>query len=133
MPSDMPEPLVPPPHRIPAVKVIAMPADTNADGDIFGGWILSVMDSAAALIARQRAKKRVATVAIQNMHFRKPAMVGDCIECYGEVVNVGNTSLTVKIETWVERRKDQSKEKVTEGEFVFVALDKDRNPTKVDG
>ena len=120
------------PIKIPAVKVIAMPADTNADGDVFGGWILSVMDSAAALIARQRAKKRVATVAIQNMKFQKPALVGDCIECYGEVTKVGTTSLTVRVETWVERRKDQTKEKVTEGEFVFVALDKDRKPTSVD-
>lgn len=122
----------PPQNRIPAVKMIAMPKDTNADGDVFGGWILSVMDSAAALIARQRAHKRVATVAINNMSFNRPASVGDCIECYGEVTHVGNTSLTVKIETWVERRTDRSKEKVTEGEFVFVALDKNRKPTKVD-
>lgn len=121
-----------PPEKTPAVKVIAMPADTNADGDIFGGWILSVMDSAAALIARQRARKRVATVAINNMKFERPASVGDCIECYGEVTKVGTTSLTVKIEAWVERRKDQSKEKVTEGEFIFVALDKDKKPTSVD-
>lgn len=121
-----------PPEKTPAVKVIAMPADTNADGDIFGGWILSVMDSAAALIARQRAKKRVATVAINNMKFERPASVGDCIECYGEVTKVGTTSLTVKIEAWVERRKDQTKEKVTEGEFIFVALDKEKKPTSVD-
>ncbi len=124
--------MIQPPNKMPAVKVIAMPADTNADGDIFGGWILSVMDSAAALIARQRAKKRVATVAIHNMKFERPASVGDCIECYGEVTRVGTTSLTVKIETWVERRKTQLKEKVTEGEFVFVALDEQKKPTKID-
>ena len=115
-----------------AVKVIAMPADTNADGDIFGGWILSNMDAAAALIARDRARTRVATVAINNMTFHRPASVGDCIECWGEVVKVGNTSITVSIETWVERRKTRLREKVTAGEFVFVALDDFRKPLAVD-
>jgi acyl-CoA thioesterase YciA len=120
------------PSGVLAVKVIAMPCDTNADGDVFGGWILSNMDAAAALIARDRAKTRVATVAIHNMSFHKPCSVGDCVEYWGEVVKVGNTSITVKIQTWVERRKNRLREKVTEGEFVFVALDDFRKPIAVD-
>ncbi len=114
-----------------AVKVIAMPKDTNADGDIFGGWILSLMDSAAALIARDKAKTRVATVAINNMAFHKPASVGDCVECWGEVVKVGTTSIAVSVEAWVERRKTRAREKITQGEFTFVALDEFRKPVPV--
>lgn len=115
----------------PAIKVIAMPKDANPDGDIFGGWVISMMDLAGAIVARDVSKNRVVTVAVNNMSFHLPVYIGDCVECYGEVVHVGNTSIRVKVETWVERRNDRKREKVTEGEFVFVALGKDRKPIKI--
>lgn len=115
----------------PAIKVIAMPKDANADGDIFGGWILSMMDLAAAIVARGKVKGRVVTVAINNMSFHLPVYVGDCVQCYGDVVRVGNTSITVHVQAWVERRDCSGQFKVTEGEFTFVAIDKDRKPTPI--
>lgn len=118
--------------RVPATKVIAMPKDANADGDIFGGWILSMMDMAGGVVARKRAQKRVVTVAIDKIIFHKPVFVGDCVECFAEVSHVGNTSLQVKVEAFVERRLDRVVEKVTEGQFVFVALGEDLRPTPID-
>jgi len=117
----------------PAIKVIAMPADTNPDGDIFGGWILSQLDLAGYLTARKIARKKLVTVAIDNIVFHSPVFIGDCLECYTTVEKQGRTSITVLVEAYVER-KDQSadapKEKVTEGRFVFVAIDKDtRKPS----
>lgn len=117
--------------REPAIKVIAMPKDANPDGDIFGGWIISMMDLAGAIIARRVAKTRIVTVAVNNMSFHLPVYIGDCVECYGEAVHIGNTSIRVRVETWVERRNDRSREKVTEGEFVFVAVGKDRKPVPI--
>lgn len=118
--------------RVPATKVIAMPKDANADGDIFGGWILSMMDMAGGVVARKRAQKRVVTVAIDKIIFHKPVFVGDCVECFAEVSHVGNTSLHVTVEAFVERRLDRVVEKVTEGLFVFVALGEDLKPTPID-
>lgn len=119
--------------REPAIKVIAMPKDANPDGDIFGGWIISMMDLAGAIVARATARTRIVTVAVHNMSFHLPVYIGDCVECYAEVVHTGNTSLKVKVEAWVERRNDRSREKVTEGEFVFVAIDKNRRPLAIKG
>lgn len=115
----------------PAVKVVAMPKDTNAEGDMFGGWILSMMDLAASIPARKLAKKRIVTVAIDKIIFHKPVFVGDCVECYATIEKVGNTSITVKVDTFVERKESLDKEKVTEGRFVFVAVGKDRKPVPV--
>lgn len=120
-------------HQEPAIKVVAMPNDTNADGDMFGGWILSMMDLAAYLPARKVAKKRLVTVAIDNITFHKPVFVGDCLECYAQVEKVGRTSITVKVETYVERKESLDKEKVTEGRFVLVAIGKDRKPVPIEG
>jgi acyl-CoA thioesterase YciA len=117
--------------REPAIKVIAMPKDANPDGDIFGGWIISMMDLAGAIIARGVAKTRIVTVAVNNMTFHLPVYIGDCVECYGEVLHIGNSSIRVKVETWVERRNDRSRAKVTEGEFVFVAIGADRKPVVI--
>lgn len=117
--------------RTPVIKIVAMPKDANSDGDIFGGWILSMMDMAAGIAARKRARNRVVTVAIDNVVFHKPVYVGDCVECYAEIEKVGNTSMVVKIETFVIRKLDITEEKVTEGHFVFVALDKERKPTSI--
>ena len=116
---------------IPAIKVIAMPKDANSDGDIFGGWILSMMDMAGGIAARKRAGRRVVTVAMDNVVFHKPVFVGDCVECFAEVTKVGNTSVTVHVETYVERKLDGARLKVTEGHFVFVAIGDDRQPTAI--
>ena len=113
-------------NKIPAIKVIAMPKDSNADGDMFGGWIISMMDLAAYMPARKLAKKRLVTVAMDEITFHKPVFVGDCLECYAEVEKTGRTSVTVKVETYVERKDSLDREKVTEGRFVFVAIGKDK-------
>jgi acyl-CoA thioesterase YciA len=115
-----------------ALRAIAMPGDTNPNGDIFGGWLLSQMDLAGGNIAIGRAKGRVATVAIEAMKFYKPVLVGDEVSCYGEILRVGRTSIAVKIETWSRRQAGTERIKVTEGVFTYVAIDKDRYPRPVD-
>src|SRR5579863_2659221 len=94
-----------PPAREPALRAIAMPADANANGDIFGGWVLSQMDLGGGSLAGQRAKGRVATVAITAMTFHLPVYIGDEVSCYGEVVRVGHTSITIHIESWARRHR----------------------------
>src|SRR5512135_129967 len=91
------------PDLDPAIRTVAMPADANANGDIFGGWLLAQMDLAGAVPAMRRARGRVATVAVQAMSFHRPVLVGDLVSCYAEITRVGRTSLTIMIETWVER------------------------------
>ncbi len=115
----------------PAVKVIAMPSDANADGDIFGGWVMSMMDLAGGIEARKIAKARVVTVAVDDMQFHLPVLIGDCLKCYVTVEKIGNTSITVNVEAYVERVLLGSEEKVTEGRFVYVAVDSTRRPIKV--
>jgi acyl-CoA thioesterase YciA len=112
-----------PAERDPALRTLAMPGDANANGDIFGGWLLAQMDMAGAVPAMRRAKGRVATVAVQAMTFHRPVLIGDLVSCYAEVTRVGRTSLTVMVETWVERHFGGSVEKVTEGVFTYVAID----------
>lgn len=114
-----------------AIKVIAMPADANPDGDVFGGWIVSQMDLAAALTARKIANNRVVTVAIENIDFQKPVFIGDCVECCTTVEKIGNTSIVVFVEVIVERRENRIKEKVTQGKFVFVSVDEHRKPKSI--
>lgn len=115
-----------------AIKVIAMPADANPDGNIFGGWIISQMDLAGALPARSIAHNRVVTVAIDNTIFHKPVFIGDCLECYATVEKIGRTSITVYVEAIVERRYDRTKETVTQGRFVYVSVDQDMKPLAID-
>lgn len=110
------------------IKVIAMPSDTNPGGDMFGGWIVSQMDLAAWLYARKRTKARIVTLAIDNLVFRKPVYVGDCVICHARVEKTGNTSLTVRVEVDVERKEDHQIDRVTEGSFTFVAIGEDRKP-----
>ena len=109
-----------------------MPSDTNANGDIFGGWLLSQMDLAGAVVAVARAKNRVATVGVNAMSFHKPVNVGDTVSFYTEIQRVGNTSLTVKIESWAKRRLTGEEVKVTEGEYTYVAIDENGQSKKVD-
>jgi acyl-CoA thioesterase YciA len=108
-----------------------MPADTNADGDIFGGWVLSQMDLAGANVATRRADCRVATVGIDGMSFHKPVFVGDELSCYATIQKIGDTSITVDVQTWVRRSRHQGFVHVTEGIFTYVALDEERNPKKI--
>ena len=115
----------------PHLRTIAMPRDANAGGDIFGGWTLSQMDLAGGTVAARRAGGRVATVAIEAMRFLRPVSVGDEVSCYCSVLEVGETSLRVKIETWSRGRGGEEAEKVTEGVFTFVAIDDKGKPRKV--
>lgn len=116
----------------PAMRTIAMPADTNPNGDIFGGWILSQMDLAGGSHAFREAQGRVATVAITGMQFHKPVNVGDEISCYCVTTRIGDTSVAVHVEAWVRRgRRNVADEMVTEGLFTFVALDDQGKPRSV--
>lgn len=115
----------------PALRTIAMPADTNPSGDIFGGWLLSQMDLAGSVVATERAGGRIATVGVQAMTFHKPVMVGDDVICYAEIIRVGRTSITVRITTFARNRVNGDTVKVTEGDFTYVALGEDRKPRPV--
>ena len=117
--------------RDPAIRTIALPADANANGDIFGGWMMAQMDLAGAVVAIRRAKGRVATVAVEAMTFHRPVMIGDLVSCYAEVKRVGRTSMGVQIDAWVERRIDGSAEQVTSGLFTYVAIDDKGQPRPV--
>jgi acyl-CoA thioesterase YciA len=117
-----------PPRREPALRAIAMPADANPNGDIFGGWLLSQMDLAGGAVAKHHAHGRVVTVAITAMTFHLPVFVGDEVSCYGDVVKTGRTSMTIRVETWVRRGLSDERVKVTEGLFTYVAIDADRRP-----
>jgi acyl-CoA thioesterase YciA len=106
-----------------STRTMAMPKDTNPSGDIFGGWLMSEMDIAGSIVAWQRAQGRVATVAVRGMAFHAPVHVGDVLSCYTDIVDTGTTSITVNIEAWAHPRSQGRGVKVTEGKFVFVALD----------
>lgn len=121
-----------PSSREPAIRTFAMPADTNANGDIFGGWLMAQMDLAGAVAAVRRAKGRVVTVAVDAMTFHRPVRVGDLVSCYAEIVRVGRSSMSVALEIWVERRLTSGEvEKVTEGRFTYVAIDEQGRPRPV--
>jgi acyl-CoA thioesterase YciA len=112
------------------VRVQPMPADLNSAGDVFGGWVMSQMDLGSSVIAVRRARGgRVATVAVDAMHFVRPVKVGDLFNCYGRIVREGRTSVTVRVEAWVERQGTFDLEKVTQADFIFVALDAEGRPT----
>ena len=110
------------------IRVVAMPADTNSSGDIFGGWLLSQMDLAAWVLARRETPHRLATVALDGVIFHRPVAVGDCVLCYASVTKRGRTSITVHIDAQVERKEGGAIEQVTEGTFVLVALGPDGRP-----
>ncbi|MEZ5648890.1 MAG: acyl-CoA thioesterase [Alphaproteobacteria bacterium] len=114
------------------IRTVAMPSDTNANGDIFGGWLLAQMDIAGGVAAMGYAKGRVATVAIESMVFHRPVFIGDILCAYADRVKVGRTSITYRIEAWVVRRAGGEKVKVTEGIFTYVAIDENRKPRIVE-
>jgi acyl-CoA thioesterase YciA len=105
------------------IRTMAMPADTNAAGDIFGGWVMSQMDIAGAIAAVERVRGRVVTVAVEAMTFIAPVKVGDVLCVYTTIERVGRTSITVSLEAWVRRHELDDRKKVTEGRFVYVSLD----------
>ncbi len=117
----------------PSLRTVAMPADANANGDIFGGWLMSQMDLAGGVHAHQVAKGRTVTVAVDGMSFHLPVQIGDLVTCYCETVRIGRTSITIKVDTWVKRRSGGHEEKVTEGLFTFVAIDAEGNPRIIKG
>lgn len=118
-----------PKDKQPEIKVAAMPKDTNPGGSIFGGWIMSQIDIAAAIPALERAKGRIATVAVNSMEFHEPVFVGDVVSCYADIIKTGHTSITVKVEVYAERNpSDKITVKVTEAELTYVALDENRKP-----
>lgn len=116
-----------------ALRTMAMPADTNPSGDIFGGWLLSQMDIAGGIATKARSSGRVVTIAVEAMTFHKPVFVGDVVCCYVELVRVGKTSMTTRVQAWVLRQAlPQERVKVTEGTFTYVAIDDDRRPRLID-
>jgi acyl-CoA thioesterase YciA len=115
----------------PAVRTLAMPADTNPAGDIFGGWVLAQMDLAAGIVAHLRARSRVVTAALDGMAFHRPVYVGDLVSCYAKVTRIGRTSMTVQVETYARRGQTGEEVKVTEGHFTVVAIDEQGRPRPV--
>jgi acyl-CoA thioesterase YciA len=109
-------------------RALAMPADTNQNGDIFGGWLLSQMDLAGGVFASKTTKSRTVTVAIEAMNFRKPVFVGDLVSVHASLVRVGKTSITVHLEAWVLRRKEVHSILVTDGNFTYVSIDDQGHP-----
>jgi acyl-CoA thioesterase YciA len=110
------------------IRTLAMPADTNGNGDIFGGWLLSQMDIAGGVFVGKITKSRNVTVAIDAMNFRKPVYVGDLVSVYGTLVRIGRTSVTVHLEAWVTRRKEVQSILVTDGNFTYVSIDDQGHP-----
>jgi acyl-CoA thioesterase YciA len=110
------------------IRALAMPADTNQNGDIFGGWLLSQMDLGGGVCASKIAKSRTVTVAIEAMNFRKPVYVGDLVSVHASVARIGKTSITVHLEAWVQRRKETHSIMVTDGNFTYVAIDDQGHP-----
>jgi acyl-CoA thioesterase YciA len=106
-----------------ALQIIAMPKDTNANGEIFGGWLMSQMDLAGGITAADVAGGKIATVAVEGMLFLTPVHVGAVVSCYSDVLEVGRSSVRIVVEVWINSKHDGEPIKVTEGEFVFVAID----------
>jgi acyl-CoA thioesterase YciA len=110
------------------IRTLAMPADTNANGDIFGGWLLSQMDIGGGVFASKIAKSRTVTVAIEAMNFRKAVTVGDLVSVHANLVRIGRTSITVHLEAWSLRRQDRQSILVTDGNFTYVSIDEQGHP-----
>ena len=112
-------------------RTLAMPADTNQNGDIFGGWLLAQMDISGGVFAAKITKSRNVTVAIDAMNFRKAVYVGDLVSVYGKLVRVGRTSISVRLEAWVVRRKEVQPILVTDGNFTYVSIDDQGRPQEI--
>ena len=114
------------------IRTIAMPRDTNPNGDIFGGWLMSQMDLGSGILASKTARARVVTVAMEGLSFLQPVRVGDTVACYARVEKIGRTSMTIPVEVWVERFKEHGAPVlVTRGVFIYVAVDESGQPVPV--
>jgi len=121
-----------PEGKVPALRVVPMPADANQNGDIFGGWIMSQVDIAGGMLAGRVARGRVATVAVNSFVFKQPVQIGDVISCYAELVRIGTTSITIDVQVYAERRpSDPTIVKVTEATLTYVAIDTSGRPRPV--
>ncbi len=130
--SHQPPGLKLPRGRLPALRVVPMPADANHNGDIFGGWIMAQVDVAGGTVAGRVARGRVATVSVNSFVFKQPVQIGDVLSFYADVVRIGNTSITVNVEVYAERgRADTRIVKVTEATLTFVAIDREGKPRPV--
>lgn len=119
------------PDEVPVIRTIAMPADTNPAGDIFGGWLMSQMDLAAGNVAARLARGRAATVAVEGMAFHSPVFVGDEVSLFARLVTRGRSSMRIEVEAWRRSREGEETHKVTEAVFTFVAIDADRRPRPI--
>jgi acyl-CoA thioesterase YciA len=113
------------------IQTIAMPKDTNPNGDIFGGWLMSQMDLGSGILASKTAKTRVVTVAVEGMSFLHPVRVGDTVACYAWVEKIGRTSMSIPVEVWVQRYMQTDQTRVTRGVFTYVAVDNEGKPVPV--
>ncbi len=121
-----------PVNELPAIRVVAMPADTNASGDIFGGWIMSQVDLAGSVCAYEHAQGRVVTVAVNSFQFHQPVFVGDLISCYARVNKTGTTSITIDVEVFAQRSREATNViKVTEATLTYVAVNEHRKPRPI--
>jgi len=119
------------------LRTLAMPSDTNPNGDIFGGWIMAQMDIAGGILSKSATHGRIVTIAVDSMKFIQPVAVGDTVCCYGNIERVGNTSIAINLEVWVakswgEHPKDTERRLVTEATFTYVAIDKNGNKRSID-
>lgn len=114
------------------IRTLAMPANTNRYGDMFGGWLVSQMDLGGAVLAHECSHERMTTVAIDKMVFISPVYVGDVVSCYAKVIKKGRTSVGINVEVWVDRLGDQSLQKVTEGVFTYVCIDDNGRPKPIE-
>ncbi|QDX24756.1 acyl-CoA thioesterase [Sphingomonas suaedae] len=121
-----------PPDIEPTIRVSTMPADANAYGDIFGGWLVGQMDMAAGLVAARRARGRAVTIAMDGMQFHAPVFVGDEVSVYAQIVKVGRSSMKIDVEAWRRDRHGEERQLVTQAVFTFVAVGEDRKPRAVD-
>lgn len=113
------------------IRTIAMPADTNPSGDIFGGWIMSQMDLGSGIVAAKTSQSRVVTVAMEGLSFLQPVRVGDTVACYAWIEKIGRTSMTIPVEVWVQRYRSGEQVRVTQGVFTYVAVDAEGKPIPV--
>ena len=121
-----------PKDKLPSLRTVAMPADANPSGDIFGGWIMSQMDIAGAIHASYIVKGRIVTVAVEGMTFHLPVFIGDQVSCFCETSKIGTTSISVHIETWIRRKHSREEHlKVTEATYTYVSIDDNRKPTPI--
>jgi len=116
----------------PAVRVVAMPADTNPYGDIFGGWLMSIMDSAAGTVAARYSRGRAVTIAVDGMTFHRPVKVGDVVSVYADVVSVGRSSMKIDVSAWRRIRAGEDTDRVTHATFTFVAIGEDGRPRVIE-